>query len=228
MLKDFFRINLMTFGFSFDLFIIFLVFTNSFQFNIIKNRNIKNMVKMSASKESLKEVVDLMKDSNKYSPYGLLSTINYSSNIQGYPFVSLSGFVVSDNGFPIFCLSSMSRHTKNLNKNESTFKSKGSLYIREQDALWDKQVVSKKRVTFTGNINKINIDSQDKNSNWKEIEETYKELYKKIHPDAFWVDFPDFEMYRMDFIKDIYYVGGFSKATKISTEKYLKEFNSSN
>ena len=181
---------------------------------------------MNIEKNSLDEVINLMKDSNSHSSYGLLSTINYNKNVEGYPFVSLSGFVVSDNGFPVFCLSKMSKHTKNISKIGSDGFSKGSLYIREANVPWDKNVVTKKRVTFTGNINKINYDGiSGGDENWEEFVDQYKELYRKVHPDAFWVDFPDFDMYRMDLIKDIYYIGGFSKATKISVEKYINRFS---
>ena len=207
--------------------VIFLLINSSFSFNLKKSTKLtpKNFIQMSIEKNSLDDVVNLMK--NSYSPHGLLSTINYSKNVEGYPFVSLCGFVVSDNGFPIFCLSRMSKHTKNIRKEGSDGYSKASLYIRENNVPWDKKnAMHSKRVTFTGNINKINYDGiSGGDEYWEEFVDKYKELYRKIHPDAFWVDFPDFEMYRMDLIKDIYYIGGFSKATKISVEKYLKKFN---
>ena len=197
---------------------------NAFQLNTkFKNKN--RFLSMNIDKNSVKEVVNLMKN-NEHSPYGLLSTINFNKNVEGYPFVSLAGFVVSDTGFPVFCFSKMSKHTKNLNKIDSDGFSKASLYIRESNVPWDKDVISNKRLTFTGNINKIDYEGLSKGDEyWDEYSEYYKNLYKKVHPEAFWVDFPDFEMYKMDFIKDIYYIGGFSKATKISVDKYLKEFN---
>lgn len=197
---------------------------NAFQLNTkVKNR----FLSMNIDKNSLDEVVNLMKKNNEHSPYGLLSTINFNKNIEGYPFVSLAGFVVSDTGFPVFCFSKMSKHTKNLNKIDSDGFSKASLYIRESNVPWNKKnTMNSKRLTFTGNINKINYEGLSAGDEyWEEYNEYYKNLYKKVHPEAFWVDFPDFEMYKMDFIKDIYYIGGFSKATKISVDKYLKEFN---
>ena len=197
---------------------------NAFQLNTkVKNR----FLSMNIDKNSLDEVVNLMKKNNEHSPYGLLSTINFNKNIEGYPFVSLAGFVVSDTGFPVFCFSKMSKHTKNLNKIDSDGFSKASLYIRESNVPWDKKnAMHSKRLTFTGNINKINYEGFSAGDEyWEEYNEYYKNLYKKVHPEAFWVDFPDFEMYKMDFIKDIYYIGGFSKANKINVSKYLKEFN---
>lgn len=216
-------------------FLFIIDFINCFQNNNLiipkLNRSHKlarplNKINMNIEKNSLDEVINLMKDSNSHSSYGLLSTINYNKNVEGYPFVSLSGFVVSDNGFPVFCLSKMSKHTKNISKIGSDGFSKGSLYIREANVPWDKNVVTKKRVTFTGNINKIDYEGiSGGDENWEEFVDQYKELYRKVHPDAFWVDFPDFDMYRMDLIKDIYYIGGFSKATKISVEKYINKFS---
>ena len=59
-----------------------------------------------------------------------------------------------------------------------------------------------------------------------EYENNYlKDLYLKSHENAYWLKYIDFNMYRMDNIKDIYYIGGFGKATKISVEKYLKKYN---
>lgn len=46
-----------------------------------------------------------------------------------------------------------------------------------------------------------------------------KELYKKKHPKAFWVDFGDFTWFRME-VKYVRFVGGFARAGSVTAEEY--------
>ncbi|KAK3233055.1 hypothetical protein CYMTET_56624 [Cymbomonas tetramitiformis] len=48
-----------------------------------------------------------------------------------------------------------------------------------------------------------------------------KEAFMKVHPEAFWVDFADFSVWRMDQMLRAQYVGGFGRAGKISADAYL-------
>lgn len=48
------------------------------------------------------------------SGYAVLSTL--SAAVDGYPSGSLVGFAIDERGLPVFCFSSMSSHTKDLNK----------------------------------------------------------------------------------------------------------------
>ena len=44
----------------------------------------------------------------------------------------------------------------------------------------------------------------------EEVEEQQlRELYKAKHPNAFWVDFGDFQFFRMTDLKAVNFVGGF-------------------
>ena len=45
-----------------------------------------------------------------------------------------------------------------------------------------------------------------------------REMYKKKHPNAYWVDFGDFRLMRMDTIKAMRFVGGFAMAGDIDPE----------
>jgi len=45
-----------------------------------------------------------------------------------------------------------------------------------------------------------------------------REIYKKKHPTAYWVDFGDFRLMRMDTIKALRWVGGFGMAGDIKPE----------
>jgi len=53
-----------------------------------------------------------------------------------------------------------------------------------------------------------------------EEREAMKEVYLKKHPNAFWVEFGDFNFFRMDTIKDIRFVGGFARAGSITPDEY--------
>ena len=104
-------------------------------------------------------------------------------------------------------MSDISLHTQNIKKNNNI-----SLLIPETKLINQ----NNKRVTITGNINKI-TDNNEK--------EYLKKMYLSYHKEAFWLKYIDFNLYKMDDIKDIYYIGGFSKATKINIDKYKKKFN---
>lgn len=49
--------------------------------------------------------------------------------------------------------------------------------------------------------------------------EAAKATYRKKHPGAFWIDFGDFNWFRME-IQDIRFVGGFARAGSITPEEY--------
>ena len=53
----------------------------------------------------------------------------------------------------------------------------------------------------------------------KEDIEAAKELYRKKHPDAFWVDFGDFTWFRLD-VEKIHFVGGFGKIGGVPIKDY--------
>ena len=95
-------------------------------------------------KNSLNNVYYLI---NQNRCYGYLSTLSYSNKLLGFPYSSLVGISVDNQGCPILMMSDISQHTKNINKNNSI-----SLLIQKV-GLIDQ---SEKRVTFTGSINKIN------------------------------------------------------------------------
>ncbi|CAM9817916.1 unnamed protein product, partial [Choristocarpus tenellus] len=51
--------------------------------------------------------------------------------------------------------------------------------------------------------------------------ESVREKYKNKHPGAYWVDFGDFSLMRMDAIKAMRFVGGFAMAGDVDPEEYL-------
>lgn len=118
----------------------------------------------------------------------------------GYPNGSVVGFAPDEDGNPIFIFSGMSSHT--------------------QDVLNDPRcsltIASKQ---FKGAADgRVNLMGQVKLVPKDEIE-PLKEVYLKKHPGAFWVDFGDFNWFKME-IEKINFVGGFARAGSITPEEY--------
>ena len=190
---------------------------NPYKFNKLNRIQYRNNIKMNIYKNSLNEVIDMMKDNTGYLALSTIDKSNTKHKIELYPFLSICGFSVTKTGIPYFCLSKISKHTQNININNHA-----SILIT--DLSNKKNIASSKRVTFSGKINKLVPNNKSENSAYIYEIAKYREDYLKKHPGALWVDFPDFEFYRMDLIKDIYYIGGFKKATKISVKKYFQKF----
>ena len=66
------------------------------------------------------------------------------------------------------------------------------------------------RVNLMGKVTLVPPDERDE----------MKAVYLAKHPGAFWVDFGDFNWFRMDEIVDIRFVGGFARAGSVTPEEY--------
>lgn len=132
--------------------------------------------------------------------YGVLSTVNRKSYLLGYPYGSIVSFALDEDDKPFFIFSDLSLHTRNLMINNSV-----SLCVTE----YGFNSASDSRVSITGTIKK-----QNKNIDY------YKEKFMKYHPQADWINLPDFRVYCMDEIKDISFIGGFGRALKIKVKDY--------
>jgi putative heme iron utilization protein len=119
-----------------------------------------------------------------------LSTI--SRKHPGYPFGSLMPFALDSSGRPIFLISNMAMHTQNLKAD-----SRCSLFVGQAAA--DGDVLGSARATLIGNAEPVpDNDLADA-----------RERYLARHENSrYWVDFPDFNFFRLQPI-DLYYVGGF-------------------
>ena len=185
------------------LFILSLQFMLYKSFPLNNNPHFFNPEKFrSIEKNSLENVINLVKQEKAYC---YLSTINYSNKLLDFPHTSIVGFSVDDKGYPILAMSDISQHTKNIKKNDKVSILVQTIGLKDQTG---------KRTGLTGIIKKVEDDEIDK----------YKKIYKQYHKNAFWIDFPDFKFYKLELIKDIYYIGGFGRATKISVNKYHDYF----
>ena len=144
------------------------------------------------------EVRTLVEYSNGY---GVLST--NSKQYEGYPTGSVVGFALDDEGYPFMVFSSMSAHTHDVVKD-----GKVSLTVLANDF----KGAAEGRCVLIGEMTKLNDEKR----------ESYRDIYMKKHPDAFWVDFGDFSYFKMDSIQSIRYIGGFARAGSITSADYLE------
>jgi len=132
---------------------------------------------------------------------GSLSTI--SRKQPGFPFGSVMPYALDERGRPIFLISTMAMHTRNLQAD-----ARASLLVTEEDGDGDPLGVS--RVTLLGNVLPLPAF---------EVAEARK-LYLASYADSkYWIDFEDFSFYRMDVV-DIYYVGGFGVMGWVPASEY--------
>jgi heme iron utilization protein len=127
---------------------------------------------------------------------GVLATL--SKRNPGYPYASLAPYAVDREGHPVFFFSRLSEHTDNLLESP-----KACLLVFEEGA-------DKARLHLTGIIAAVQ----------EQEAEALVKLYLKAHPEAeLWIEFGDFEFYRLK-VEDVYFVGGFAGAGFIAIEDW--------
>lgn len=130
--------------------------------------------------------------------FAVMST-NSKAN-PGFPGGSVVGFAPDDEGRPLFAFSGMSSHTQDI-----LVDPRCSLTIASKD--------------FKGAADgRVNLMGRATLLPKEEIEQA-KEIYLKKHPGAFWVQFSDFNFFRMT-VEDVRFVGGFARAGSITSEEY--------
>lgn len=131
--------------------------------------------------------------------FAVMST-NSKSN-PGFPGGSVVGFAPDAQGRPLFIFSGMSTHTQDLLADPRC-----SVTIAAKEF----KGAADGRVNLMGKVSLVPGEEKD----------ACKEIYKKKHPGAFWVDFGDFNWFRMDEIEAIRFVGGFARAGSVTPEEY--------
>lgn len=131
--------------------------------------------------------------------YAVISTNSFA--MPGYPGGAVVGFAPDEKGRPIFSFSGMSTHTQDLRK----------------DGRCSLTVASKEfKGAADGRVNLIGVAKKIESE--EEIEAATA-IYKKKHPNAFWVDFGDFTWFRME-VELAPFVLGFARAGRLSAEEY--------
>ncbi|XP_030463796.2 uncharacterized protein LOC115683396 isoform X1 [Syzygium oleosum] len=132
---------------------------------------------------------------------GMLST--FSHMIEGYPSGSMVDFACDADGSPIIAISSLAYHSKDLLAN-----SKCSLLVaRDPDDRTD--------LVITLHGDAINVPEKDR--------ESVRAGYLSKHPNAFWVDFGDFQFMRIE-PRAVRYVSGVATALLGSGEFVREEY----
>ena len=170
--------------------------------SLINKRNIitfdnNNIIKHNKYDTNLEKINSILSEKNKY---GFLSTISVNKITKDFPYGSIVGYSIDEDKKPIFCFSNLSSHTKNIQNNSKT-----SLVITENNF----SGLQNFRFTITGNIIKKNKNE-------------FYDVYYKDHPDEFWINYEDFEIYKMETVNEISFVGGFANAGKIRLKDYFK------
>ena len=134
------------------------------------------------------------------SGFATISTM--SNKHEGFPLGSIVGFAVDSQGRPFFSFSALSSHTQNLLSNP-----KASLCVTEPKF----KGAADARVTLIGSVNLVDGEESD----------ALRKEYMVSHPGAYWAEFGDFKIYRMDKIEDVSFVGGFARAGGVTVEEYM-------
>ena len=134
------------------------------------------------------------------SGFATISTI--STKLEGFPMGSTVGFAVDSKGRPFFSFSALSAHTQNLMANP-----KASLCVTEPKF----KGAADARVTLIGAISKVDGEEAD----------ALRKEYVQTHPGAYWAEFKDFNIFRMDKIEDVSFVGGFARAGSVTVDEYM-------
>ncbi|PIA60065.1 hypothetical protein AQUCO_00400740v1, partial [Aquilegia coerulea] len=135
------------------------------------------------------------------STRGTLST--YSQKYQGYPSGSMVDFACDTDGTPILAISSLALHTKDLLANPKC----SLLVARDPEDRTD--------LVITVHGDAILVPEKDK--------DVIRTAYLRRHPNAFWVDFGDFQFMRIE-PKVVGYVTGVATALQRSGECKKEEF----
>lgn len=136
-----------------------------------------------------------------YSTTGSLATM--AADEHGYPFGSVVTYALDGGGRPLLCLSDIAEHTRNMKLD-----SKASILVSETPVDGTDQLALG-RVTLIGEITPVPAD---------EIPAA-NELFRSVHPHAYYTDFDDFVFYRMA-IRSIRYVGGFGHMSWVTVGDY--------
>ena len=139
--------------------------------------------------------------------YSTLAT--QSLKHSGFPFASVVPYALDELGRPLFLISSMATHTKNLKTDDHA-----CLLVESSDS---EERLAGARVSVIGNIAPIPKENEAEVASASQV-------YLKKHPTARqWADFGDFTWCRLE-IEEIYVVAGFGSMGWVKRDDYLSLF----
>jgi heme iron utilization protein len=119
----------------------------------------------------------------------------------GFPFGSLVSHAVDAAGRPLLLLSDLAEHTRNLAADP-----RASLMAVERGA---GDPLALARVTVLGSVRELRGDERA----------AALPTYRAAQPAAFYADFADFRLYRLE-VSSVRYVGGFGRMSWVGAEEY--------
>lgn len=132
---------------------------------------------------------------------GALSTL--SRRRPGHPFGSVAPYAPDERGRPVFLISGLALHTKNLEADP-----RASLLVTPPGPVEDPLAAA--RVTLLGEARRLAPDEATAD----------RARYLERHPSAEgWVDFADFAFWRLE-VAEAYFVGGFGAMDWIAGDAY--------
>lgn len=140
--------------------------------------------------------------------YADLSTImsNMNHRRSGYPFASTVDFATDADGYPVFCLTPLAMHTRNL-----AYNSRASLTVKMNG--WGG--LANARVTIFGDVHRLPAEYQ------ASANEIFKAKYAARKEAADLEDrWGDYTFYRMNNVIDVYFVGGFGTLNWVDLQEY--------
>lgn len=167
--------------------------------------NVFQLIQSHQEKASRLPPVEEIRTLLDLSVRGVLST--FSQKYEGYPSGSMVDFACDADGSPILAVSSLAVHTKDLTQNP-----KCSLLVAR-----DPEDRTDLLVTLHGDA--IPVSEKD--------QAAIRTAYLARHPDAFWVDFGDFQFMRIE-PKVVRYVSGVATALLGSGEFNNEEYKAAN
>ena len=140
--------------------------------------------------------------------YADLSTImsNMNHRRSGYPFASTVDFATDADGYPVFCLTPLAMHTRNL-----AYNSRASLTVKMNG--WGG--LANARVTIFGDVHRLPAEYQ------ASANEIFKAKYAARKEASDLEDrWGDYTFYRMNNVIDVYFVGGFGTLNWVDLAEY--------
>lgn len=124
--------------------------------------------------------------------FGVLATV--SKRMPGYPFASLTPYALDAQGRPLFLISALGVHTKNLQEDP-----RASLFVFDPGAEQDPLTAA--RMNIMGEVRPVPDEELA----------PARALYVERHPDSEQLlGFGDFRLYRLEVV-DTYFIGGFGE-----------------
>lgn len=132
---------------------------------------------------------------------GTLSTM--SVDPPGYPFGSVATYALDDDGAPLVLMSTMAEHARNLAEDRRC-----SLLVTAPEPSGTGRLAGA-RATLIGEMVPVDAEEQDAATS----------DYLAAHPGAYWAEFPDFGVHRLEVVA-IRYVRGFGEMSWVDAQAY--------